>query len=130
MDEQAPRMRPRWDSRRVLVDLFNIPEPSDASCDEWTEKAKEFVSRYGALRVFPLPTIPDPTQIDPEVWAQSWAATVSTMFRQAWAANSESELGRLKINAILSLIFKPASISGKEESVGVKVDLLAGKVEP
>src|SRR5436309_608388 len=89
-------MKPRWDSRRVLVDLFNIPEPSDASCDEWTEKAKEFVSRYGPLRVFPLPTIPDPTQIDPEFWAQGWAAAVSTMFRQAWAANSESELGRLE----------------------------------
>jgi hypothetical protein len=113
----------QWDPRGALRDLLNIPD-STRGGKVFAEAAKDFIARYGALRILPHSVMKPTDDQGVVVGALAW------LFRQAWAARDGGETGRIKINTALSAIFTSAKISGENRAPGLKVDILAGTIEP
>jgi hypothetical protein len=125
----------QWDVRGALKDLLNLKGPTsnfhenDSSCDA-------FISRYGPLREVPalaetmrqgLGSRWSDVDHGPRQAVRLASLLLQTLFE---AHSGEKEQAYEAINNSLALIFGYAQIDGKEHPPGLRVDLLAGKIEP
>jgi hypothetical protein len=113
----------RWDVRGALRTLLNLNAQEQQS-------AESFISHYGPLRRIPL--LEEALESKLNIAGSGPIHTVraaSGLFRSMFLVH-DKESAQALLNGSLALIFGPATIGGKEVGAALRVDILAGTIEP
>lgn len=123
----------QWDLRGALRDLLNLTEPESAFYGQ-DSSADEFIARYGELRGLPAIVetldrhlgIKDRALVGP----RSAVRMASALFLAMWKVHDKGPGAQQVFNGCLATIFGPALIGGQDLPAGLRVDILAGTIEP
>lgn len=114
-----------WDCRSALKDLLNLKENESAFYGH--SSVDEFIARYGALRG--LPAIAE--TIERHLGIKGDAVRIaSALFVAMWEVRDKGSAAQHVFNGCLATIFGPSQIDGQNRPAGLRVDILAGTIEP